>query len=163
MPDILSPDEIMFQSWQPKVQNQFIMYIEGIPSFIIKAASRPKVQSGTVVLDHINVERKVKGKSRWQPISISLYDPIVPSGAQAAMEWFRLSHESVTGRNGYSDFYKKNITFNGLGPVGDKVEQWTLKGAFITKASFGELDFSNTNEPATIDLTLTYDYAILEY
>jgi hypothetical protein len=50
-----------------------------------------------------------------------------------------------------------------LGPVGDKVEQWTLKWAFISRANFGELDFSNTNEPATIELTLTYDYAILEY
>jgi hypothetical protein len=42
------------------------------------------------------------------------------------MEWVRLHHESVTGRDGYSDFYKKEITFNSLGPVGDKVEEWTL-------------------------------------
>ena len=47
------------------------------------------------------------------------------------MEWVRLHHESVTGRDGYSDFYKKDITFNSLGPVGDKVEEWTLKGTFI--------------------------------
>ena len=47
------------------------------------------------------------------------------------MEWVRLHHESVTGRDGYSDFYKKDITFNSLGPVGDKVEEWTLKGGNI--------------------------------
>ena len=103
------------------------------------------------------------GKGRWNDVSITLYDPVVPSAAQAVMEWVRLKHESVTGRNGYSDFYKKDITFNALGPVGDKVEQWTLKGAFISRANFGELDFSNTNEPATIELTLTYDYAVLEF
>ena len=50
-----------------------------------------------------------------------------------------------------------------LGPVGDKVEKWTLNGAFITKAAFGEVDFSNANEPVSIDLTLAYDYAVLEY
>ena len=48
------------------------------------------------------------------------------------MEWVRLSHESVTGRDGYSDFYKKDVTFNVLGFVGDKVEEWTLKGTYIT-------------------------------
>jgi hypothetical protein len=49
-----------------------------------------------------------------------------------------------------------------LGPVGDKIEQWTLKGAFIQAANFGDLSF-DSNEPAQIELTLSYDYAILEY
>ena len=30
-------------------------------------------------------------------VEISLYDPIVPSGAQSVMEWVRTSHESLTG------------------------------------------------------------------
>mgnify|MGYP001346985507 FL=1 len=49
-----------------------------------------------------------------------------------------------------------------LGPVGDKIEQWTLKGAFITNASFNDLDWAS-NDPAEITLTLSYDYAILEF
>ena len=115
-----------------------------------------------VVLEHMNVTRYVKGKSRWQPIDITLYDPVVPSAAQAVMEWVRLGHESVTGRDGYSDFYKKNVTFNLLGPVGDKVEEWTLKGAWIQDATFGDMDFS-ASEPLEITLTLRYDYAILQF
>ena len=47
------------------------------------------------------------------------------------MEWVRLHHESVTGRDGYSDFYKKDLTFNVLGPVGDVVSEWIIKGALI--------------------------------
>ena len=94
---------------------------------------------------------------------MELYDPIVPSGAQAVMEWVRLSHESVTGRDGYSDFYKKDLTINVLGPVGDKVEEWTLKGAFITSADFGEMDWTDSGEPAVISLTLSVDYCILQF
>ncbi|MFM1930529.1 MAG: Rhodothermus phage, partial [Bacteroidota bacterium] len=127
-----------------------------------KTASRPTFTSEIVELDHINVKRKIKGKSTWDDINITLYDPIVPSGAQQVMEWIRSSHESLTGRDGYAAFYKKDITFYLLGPVGDKVEQWTLKGAFITSANFGELDWAS-NDPLSIELTLTYDYAILEY
>jgi hypothetical protein len=104
----------------------------------------------------------LQGKGEWQDITITLYDPIVPSAAQSVMEWVRLGHESITGRRGYADFYKKDLDFYMLGPVGDKIEQWKIKGAFIQQANFGDVSF-DSNEPATIELTLSYDYAILEY
>lgn len=162
MPEILDPTEIFFTAYEPKVAMRFIMYVDGIPSFIIKATDRPSIDQGEIVLDHINVERKLKGKSRWQDITMTLYDPIVPSGAQAVMEWVRLHHESVTGRDGYSDFYKKDLTLNSLGPIGDKVEEWTIKGAFIKSATFGNMDWSS-EDAVNIELTIGMDYAILQF
>ena len=162
MPEILEFDKMFYKNFEPKLGNRFIMEINGIESYIIKTASRPTFTSEVVELDHINVKRKIKGKSTWDDVNITLYDPIVPSGAQQVMEWIRSSHESLTGRDGYNSFYKKDITFYLLGPVGDKIEQWTLKGAFISSANFGELDWAS-NDPLSIELTLSYDYAILEY
>ena len=162
MAELLDPSEIMFTPFEPKTQNRFIMYIEGIPAFTIKAMNRPSIQFDEVILEHINVKRYVKGKAAWQPIEITLYDPVVPSAAQAVLEWIRLGHESVTGRDGYSDFYKKDVTFNLLGPVGDVVEEWVLKGTYIQSANFGDMDYS-VSEPAEISLTLQYDYAILQF
>ena len=162
MAELLDPSEIMFTPFEPKTQNRFIMYIEGIPAFTIKAMARPTIQFDEVVLEHINVKRYVKGKGAWQPLEITLYDPIVPSASQAVMEWVRQHHESVTGRQGYSDFYKKDITFNLLGPVGDIIEEWTLKGTFIQSANFGTMDYG-TSDPVEIALTLQYDYAILQF
>jgi len=162
MAELLDPSEIMFTPFEPKTQNRFIMYIEGIPAFTIKAMARPSITFDEVVLEHINVKRYVKGKGAWQPLEITLYDPIVPSASQAVMEWVRQHHESVTGRQGYSDFYKKDITFNLLGPVGDIVEEWTLKGAFIQSANFGDLDYG-TSDPVEVAVTLQYDYAILQF
>ena len=162
MPDLIDPSEIMFTPFEPKVKNRFIMYIEGIPAYLIRTANRPTITFEEIELDHINVKRYVKGKGAWETLDITLYDPIVPSGAQAVMEWVRLHKESVTGRDGYSDFYKKDVTFNMLGPVGDKVEEWTLKGAYIQQANFGTIDWS-VNEPNDISLTLQYDYAILQF
>jgi hypothetical protein len=78
------------------------------------------------------------------------------------MEWVRTAHESVTGRDGYADFYKKNVTIDVLGPVGDKVEKWTVWGAYIKTAQFGDLDWS-TETQVEISLTLAMDYAVLEY
>ena len=162
MADFIDPNEIFFTPFEPKMANRFIMEIDGIPAYLIKTAQRPQLQLNSVPLDHINVKRYVKGKAEWQPVTVTLYDPIVPSGAQAVMEWVRLHHESVTGRDGYSDFYKKDITFNVLGPVGDKVEEWTLKGAFIESTDFSDLNYAEAT-PAEISLTLRYDYAILQF
>jgi hypothetical protein len=159
---ILSSAEMFFTAYEPKLQNRFIFYIDGIPAYLIKNADRPKYTSEEVVLEHINIKRKVKGKSDWSNISVTLYDPVTPSGAQAVMEWVRLHHESVTGRDGYSDFYKKDIRFNTLGPVGDVVEEWICKGAYVTNTEFGSGDWSSST-PMEITLTIAMDYAILNY
>ena len=145
MPELIDATEIMFTPFEPKTKNRFVMYIESIPAYLIKTANRPQITFEEIVLDHINVKRYIKGKA-----------------AQAVMEWVRLSHESVTGRDGYSDFYKKDVTFNMLGPVGDVVEEWTLKGAWVQDANFNDLDFAS-NDPADIELQLRYDYAILQF
>ena len=108
------------------------------------------------------MKRKLKGKANWENITCDLYDPITPSGAQAVMEWVRLSHESVTGRDGYSDFYKKDIRINTLGPVGDIVEEWILKGAYCQNSNFGDMDWTS-DTPANISMTIVMDYAILNY
>ncbi|MEY4332201.1 MAG: Rhodothermus phage [Bacteroidota bacterium] len=162
MAEILEFDKMFYTNFEPKMKNRFILEWDGVPGYMVKAANRPSIQFEKVTLDHINIKRQLKGKGEWQDIQLTLYDPIVPSASQAVMEWIRLSHESITGRDGYADFYKKDLDLYMLGPVGDKVEQWKIKGAYINQAQFGELDFSS-NDPAQITLTLTYDYAILEY
>lgn len=163
MAELLDQNEIFWTPFEPKQANRFIMYIDGIPSFMVKMTDRPKVSSGVVTLDHINLQRKVKGKTTWAPITISLYDPVVPSAAQAAMEWIRLSHEAVTGRDGYADFYKKDITLNALGPVGDKVEEWTIYGAWVSGFDGGALDYSTADQAVNVNLTIEMDYAVLQF
>ena len=162
MAELLSANDIMFTTFEPKTQNRFVFNIDGIPAYTIKAGNRPTITFEEVALSHLNVKRYVKGRGEWQTLDITLYDPIVPSAAQAVMEWVRLHHESVTGRDGYSDFYKKDINCQLLGPVGDIVEEWTLKGAMIQSANFGALSF-DASDPVDITLTLRYDYAILQF
>ena len=162
MATLIDANQAMFTPFEPKLKNRYVMSIDGIPSYLIKTAARPSISFEEVEPNHMNVKRYVKGKATWETIEITLYDPVVPSGAQAVMEWVRLHHESVTGRDGYSDFYKKDIDIQVLGPVGDVVEQWKLKGAFITAANFNDLDFSSS-DPSEISVTLRYDYAILEF
>lgn len=160
---VLDPNEIFFTAFEPKQKNRFILYVDGIPSYQIKGMGAVTISQGTVALNHINVQRFVKGKSTWNPISMTLFDPITPSGAQAVMEWVRLHHESVTGRDGYSDFYKKDLTLNVLGPVGDILSEWIIKGAIITSADFGDFNWDTENAAQEISLEVQPDYCILNF
>lgn len=160
---ILDANESFFTAFEPKQKNRFILYIDGIPSYIIKGVSGIGIEQGEVVLNHINILRKVKGKSKWKDVNLQLNDPVTPSGAQAVMEWVRLGHESVTGRDGYSDFYKKDLTVAVLGPVNDIVNEWIIKGAFIKDADFGDYNWDTENEAQTISLSLGCDYIILNF
>ncbi len=160
---ILDANEIFFTAFEPKQANRFILYIDGIPSYLIKGVNAVTVSQGEVVLNHINVYRKVKGKTTWGDIQMTLFDPVTPSGAQAVMEWVRLHHESVTGRDGYSDFYKKDLVVDVLGPVGDIVGEWIIKGAFITEANFGDYSWDTENTAVNITMTVAMDYCVLNF
>jgi len=149
-------------SWEPKKQHQFILEVNGIPSYLVKASGKPTITNGEVPLDMINIKRYVKGKSEWSTITMTLYDAIVPSGAQAVMEWIRLHHESATGRDGYSNFYKKEIRLHQLSPLGEVVEEWILKGAFLTDAAFGTYDWGS-DAVQELELTVRYDWAFLNF
>ena len=160
---ILDSNEIFYTAFEPKQANRFIMYIDGIPSYEIKGVGAITATQGTVALNHINIQRFVKGKTTWGTVQFTLFDPITPSGAQSVMEWLRLHHESVTGRDGYSDFYKKDLTFNVLGPVGDIVSEWVLKGCIITEANFGEYNWDTENTAVNITMTVQPDYCVLNF
>ena len=160
---ILNANEIFFTAFEPKQANRFILYMDGVPSYLVKGVNAVTVSQGEVTLNHINVYRKVKGKTTWGDIQMTLFDPITPSGAQSVMEWVRLHHESVTGRDGYSDFYKKDLVLDVLGPVGDVVSEWIIKGAFIKEANFGDYNWDTENTAVNITMTVGMDYCVLNF
>ena len=160
---ILNPNEIFYTAFEPRMTNRFILYMDGMPSFLVKGMTAVNLSQTAVALNHINVQRYVKGKTIWGTISFTMYEAITPAGSQTVMEWVRLPHESVTGRDGYSDFYKKDITFNGLGPVGDVVNEWIIKGAIITSANFGDYSWDDDGNAVNINLEVQPDYCILNY
>ena len=62
---VLDPNEIFFTAFEPKQANRFILYVDGIPSYIIKGLSGMGFSQDELVLNHINVYRKIKGRLRY--------------------------------------------------------------------------------------------------
>jgi len=163
MAETLDTTALLPTKWEPLAKRRFVFAIEGIDAFIIKTAARPSVTTAEVMIPWINSTRYVAGKTTFGTLSVTLHDPIAPSGAQQVMEWMRLCFESVSGRSGYADFYKRDIQIKMLDPVGTVVQLWDLKGAFITESNFGDLSYESDTDMAEISLTIRVDNMCLQY
>lgn len=162
MAETLSVTDMLPNKFEPKRQFRWVLAIEGIDAFIVKTAARPGVTFESIEIPYLNHKRHLAGKSTFSDLSVTLHDPIAPSGAQQIMEWIRTHFESVSGRAGYADFYKRDIQLKMLDPVGTVVELWEIKGAFLLSAEFGTLDYGSS-EAVEITLSIKYDNCVLQY
>lgn len=159
---LLSTDEMLGELFEPMLQHRFIMYIDGIPSFLIKKVGGIGFDDGEVIIDHINSYVKFRAKRRWNDLTLSLYNAVSPSGAQAVMEWARLGHELVTGRSGYGQMYWKDITFNAVDPVGNVVNEWVIKKAYVKNFTASDWDWS-ADAYTTMELTVANSGMLLNF
>ena len=162
MAETLSVAEMIPNKFEPKRKNRWVFAIEGIDAFLMKSAARPSVTINETTLSYINSTRYMAGKATFGDLSVTIYDPIAPSGAQQVMEWIRTHYESVSGRAGYADFYKRDCQLKMLDPVGTVIELWDIKGAHLTNVSFGDLGYDG-DEATEINLTLRFDNCVLQY
>lgn len=162
MAETLSVTEMLPNKFEPKRRFRWVLMLEGIDAFLVKSTSRPTFTIAEEMIPFINSKRYIAGRLTFNTIDIALHDPIAPSGAQQVMEWIRTHYESVSGRAGYADFYKRDIQLKMLDPVGTVVELWDVKGAFILTAGFGELSYED-HAPTEITLSLRFDNCVLQF
>ena len=162
MAETLSVQDMLPNKFEPKRKNRWIFSLEGIDSFLIKTASRPSISIEEETISYMNSKRYIAGLASFETLSINLHDPIAPSGAQQVMEWVRTHFESVSGRAGYADFYKRDCQLKLVDPVGTVIELWDIKGAFLTSAGFGDLSYDD-GTMMEISLTLRFDNCVLQY
>ena len=162
MAETLSVTDMLPNRFEPKRKFRWVLAIEGIDSFLVKTTARPQMDISSQEIHWINTVRYVAGKAKFSTMNVTLYDPIAPSGAQQVMEWIRTHYESVSGRAGYADFYKRDIQLKMLDPVGTVVELWDIKGAFITEANFGDVTYED-GSPTEISMTLRFDNCVLQF
>jgi len=162
MAETLQVSDMLPNKFEPKRKFRWVFAIEGLDSFLMKTAARPNITIAEQEVSFMNSTRYMAGKAKFEAISVTLYDPIAPSGAQQVMEWVRTHFESVSGRAGYADFYKRDCQLKLLDPVGTVVELWDLKGCFLTNASFGDLDYG-AEDFTEISLSIRFDNCVLQY
>ena len=162
MAETLSVQDMLPNKFEPKRKNRWIFALEGIDSFLIKTAARPSISIESQPISYMNSKRFVAGLASFETLALTLHDPIAPSGAQQVMEWVRTHFESVSGRAGYADFYKRDCQLKLVDPVGTVIELWDIKGCFLTNAGFGDVSYEDGGM-MEVSLTLQFDNAVLQY
>lgn len=162
MAETLDVASMLPRKFEPKHNNRWIFAIEGIDAYLIKSAKRPDITISSIEIPYMNAQRFVAGRATFGDMSITLYDPIAPSGAQQVMEWVRTHYEHVSGRSGYADFYKRDAQLKLLDPIGTVIELWDLKGCFLTSVGMGELQYGDPGI-LEINLGIKFDNCVLQY
>lgn len=160
--EILEVGQLLANTYEPKRKFRWILQIDGLDAFVMKTAARPQATFEETVIDYINAKRYVAGKMAWNPINVTMHDPVAPSAAQKIMNWLRRNYEPLTGRMGYATLYKQNLALKVLDPQGTVVELWDLTGAWPQDINWGDLDYASSDD-VEISFTLRFDNATLQY
>jgi len=160
-----------FTEFEPNVSFRFRLVAPAFSGiqFLCKAINLPSIDQGEIVMDYINTDFKVKGKSRWQDVTLQIYDAVgLPntssnSGAAQIHDWLLKHHNSNSGVDGWAypnnSGYKQQWDIEVLNPQGSLVYSWKLYGAFMSAINFGDMDWA-AEDAVIAEITIKYDYAI---
>lgn len=109
------------------------------------------------------------GRTEWQPISMTLVDPVSPNAVAQTSRIIAASGYKIPGDGNMLETMSKGKASAELGRVvitqvdhtGEPIETWTLQNPFFKTVKFGELDYEN-DELTQIELELRYDWAVCE-
>lgn len=152
-----------YQIFEPKQNFRFKMQISKIPSAIttVHSTDFPTVDNSETTVEQFNYQFYVKGKTKWNEITINIYDPIAPNLAKELYAWHTLGHHDPTRRvDQYATVAYATVFLFDLDPMGIPVNGWHLMECYAKSIDWGKGDWS-AEEVKDITLTLRYNGAIL--
>ena len=155
----LTPDR-----FEPQLTFRFKIIFSQLPdiTFYGKAINLPTVENNPLTLEYGNTQMKVKGKTKWNDVTLTFY-AYQKMTINQLWQYLNDLHQDVKlGWDEYGDTYKKDVQIQLMGPSGESVVgTWKLIGAFMNNINYGELDWAS-EEIVQPTLTLSYDYAVFE-
>lgn len=155
MPRLLAPE-----AFHPSLQFRYTVMTSKLPGamFYARSAQQPTPQHNPVTVEYQNSYFKVKGKTRWDDITLQCYQF---EGITAPQLWAYLQQHQLTAAavDSYAPVYKHDLKLMINNPAEAPVGTWTLVGAFYTSVQFGDMD-RGTDDVIQATITISYDYAL---
>ena len=144
----------------PKRAYRFLVNLaafDGGAQWYAKSASKPKFTVSNTEHKYINHTFNYPGRVTWDPVTITIVDPVDPNAARQAAELLQASGYYIPGNENaaITTINKKDATED------DVLEKWILNNAWVESVNFSDLDYDQ-DELSTIELTIRYDWAELE-
>ena len=110
------------------------------------------------------------GRVEWQPITMTLVDPVKPSSVEQITDLIvKSGYQLPADSNGSFATMSKSKAQAALGEIqiiqmdaeGGALETWVLKNPWIKSAKFGDLAY-DSDDLTEIEMELRYDWAQLD-
>ena len=160
------------QTSDPKRGFRCLLSIGGIPAYTIKTVSKPGVTVSTIEHQFLNHTFRYPGRTTWDsPISVTLVDPVDPDVARTLLNKIKnAGYVYPTDPASSQQSMTKDVAVTTLegcvieqlsGDGTTAVERWELKNAFLSKVTYGDLDYGS-EDLSQITIEITYDWAVLK-
>ncbi len=158
---------------EPKRKFRWLLYWSGVPQFVVKSVKKPSYSVSTTQHQFLNYEFNYPGKVTWDPIDITIVDPVNPDSTKSLYKVLENSGYVIPSNydEGAPATISKEEMVESLGTeiklvqldhTGTaELEKWIIKNPLITKADFDSLDYG-AEDMLNITVSITYDYAVLD-
>tara|TARA_B100000989_G_scaffold272197_1_gene229460 strand:+ start:876 stop:1457 length:582 start_codon:yes stop_codon:yes gene_type:complete len=167
------------KSLEPKRQFRWLLYIAGMPQFIVKNVKKPQFSVAATPHDFINYKFHFPGRVEWQDIQVTIVDPVQPDSTASLFNILTAAGyvlpDKYTSQPNEPRTISKEKFVDALGgqiqlvqfgantgaQEENVLERWVLNNPFLTSVDFGNLDYSS-DDLVNISMTIKYDWANLE-
>ena len=156
----------------PKLQYRFRVTFYGLGNSTsqlvtqnVISATRPGLDHDDVTIDTYNSKIRLAGKHMWQDMTVVLRDDTNNNVIEAIRDQM---NKQVNHADQSAPLAGANYKFimmcetldgtQGTGFNGGVIDRWTLEGAFIPSATFGDLNYA-TSEVVQVSMTIRFDNA----
>tara|TARA_R100001015_G_C4633686_1_gene199006 strand:- start:2284 stop:2898 length:615 start_codon:yes stop_codon:yes gene_type:complete len=160
------------ESKDPKRNFRFQVTFTGLSTgrvWFAKKVGKPNFTITESTHDFFNHKFYYPGRVEWQPIQLTLVDPVDPNIDTAAQmsalveaAGYEIPANSTTPLRSMSKGKAVDaigaITIAQLDADGNEIETWTLTNPFIKTLKFGDLDYSS-DDLTEMEMEIRYDFA----
>lgn len=123
-----------------------------------KAVTLPSMDNNPILLEYGNTYAYVKGKTRWNEVSMTLYAMTAPHTHDKLWKYLQKHQKTQDGIDAFKDAYMGDVQIQILNSDDTLFKTWKLTNAHISSINFGSMDWSS-DDVVQPELSLVYDYA----
>jgi hypothetical protein len=151
---------------EPKRSHRFILEIPGLVSeedkftyakYLAKSITKPAYTVTTATHKFLGNTYYYPGSVEWNECTAVIVNAINPDIQEGI-----ITGDQLPGTVNKADALDQlgYVTIEELNGEGGNVGQWQLINAFITNATFGDLNYDNDTELLNVTVQIRYDYAV---
>lgn len=153
-------------SLEPKRAYRFLLYLGGIPTWLVKSSSKPSYAVSETKHQYLNHTFFYPGRVEWEEMKCTLIDPVQPDSSKTMLDILISSgYHFPTDPRDVSTISKSKavsalgrVVLTQIDPDGNFVEEWELINAWVKSVTPNELNYES-EDMTLMDIVIRFDYA----